>query len=429
MVVERQFEDVWAQLRAKKPHVGHFLDIVRIDGLRGIRGLMVNFSYPVSVIAGPNASGKSTVLFALACAYKVPGATPHENKPSTLFPGYYPAREESAAQDSVCRDTRDAVSLEYEYSLPQGGRRSMAWRYQRNWNRSYFGRTGASQPERPVYLRTLSSMSNPSEVRGVLRLAFQSTPPDEVRLTAAQIAFAQSILVWDYSEVIRITDQNREQRNLLFAKRDVDTAYSEFQMAAGERSVLRLALEIAQLRDALVLIDELETGLHPTTQRMLMLHLQRLALRNNLQIILTTHSLVVLNTVPPEARVFLDRESDGTVRVREPLRDLLQNALYGSVRSALNLLCEDSIAEAILRGIIDYLAPKENIDQETTRVGRDTGAEQFNSHAQMAAKFGMLDDFVFVLDGDQRGGAAYKKLCETVDRKETILFLPGKGRS
>ena len=44
----------------------------------------------VSVIAGGNASGKSTVLFAATCAYKVPGAGVKDFVPSTLFPDYRP---------------------------------------------------------------------------------------------------------------------------------------------------------------------------------------------------------------------------------------------------------------------------------------------------------------------------------------------------
>ena len=32
---------------------------------------------------------------------------------------------------------------------------------------SFLGRKNATQPERPVYLRMLSNLSNPSEVRGV----------------------------------------------------------------------------------------------------------------------------------------------------------------------------------------------------------------------------------------------------------------------
>ncbi|MDZ4188882.1 MAG: hypothetical protein U1D25_12350 [Hydrogenophaga sp.] len=40
--------------------------------------------FPVTVIAGTNGSGKSTVLLACACAYDVPGARDHS--PAVLFP-------------------------------------------------------------------------------------------------------------------------------------------------------------------------------------------------------------------------------------------------------------------------------------------------------------------------------------------------------
>lgn len=38
-----------------------------------------------------------------------------------------------------------------------------------------------------------------------------------------------------------------------------------------------------------------------------MLELQRIALRNDLQVVVTTHSPVVLDSVPPEGRIFLER--------------------------------------------------------------------------------------------------------------------------
>jgi predicted ATP-dependent endonuclease of OLD family len=104
----------------------------------------------------------------------------------------------------------------------------------------------------------------------------------------------------------------------LFAERDDETGsharYSEFHMSAGERALLRLSMNISKLSDALVLIDEVEAGLHPHIQQLLMLELQRLALRNQLQIVVTTHSPTVLETVPPEARVFLERSPDNVVR-------------------------------------------------------------------------------------------------------------------
>lgn len=89
---------------------------------------------------------------------------------------------------------------------------------------------------------------------------------------------------------------------MLFVERDDadHPSYSEFHMSAGERAILRLSRDISTLHDALILIDEIEAGLHPYTQQVLMLELQRLALRQDLQIIVTSHSPFILESVPSE---------------------------------------------------------------------------------------------------------------------------------
>ncbi|SAY38604.1 AAA family ATPase [Candidatus Synechococcus spongiarum] len=77
-------------------------------------------------------------------------------------------------------------------------------------------------------------------------------------------------------------------------------------MSADERAVLRLSQDIAQLKGALIPIDELEAELHPWVQQLLMAQLQQLALRNDLQVIVTAHSPVVLDSVPRNGRIFLE---------------------------------------------------------------------------------------------------------------------------
>ena len=133
----------------------------------------------------------------------------------------------------------------------------MAWKRSKGWNRSFFGRKGASLPERAVYLRTLSNLSYPAEVRGVLSLSRLDAALKEAPLTASQIEFAQHILSLRFSEVVNLSSG---QNNLLFATQENGATYSELHMAAGERSVLRLSREIAHLKDALILIDEVEGG-------------------------------------------------------------------------------------------------------------------------------------------------------------------------
>ena len=158
IMYERRRQQLWNQLRKKKSQLNHFLSEVRIQGLRGIDDIRVVFDYPVSVIAGGNATGKSTVLFSAACAYKVPGSRVRDFVPSSLFPNYSPKLGDR-------KDNLGEIDIAFEYSTP-AGRTSMRWRLGKSWSRGFNGRKGATQPLRDVYLRTLSSMSNPAEVRG-----------------------------------------------------------------------------------------------------------------------------------------------------------------------------------------------------------------------------------------------------------------------
>ncbi len=412
-MIERRLQDLWIQLHGKKPHFPHFLSDVRLRGIRGIEDLRVSFDYPVSVIAGENASGKSTVLFAAACAYKVPGAGVKAYVPSTLFPSYYPKLGNR-------EDHKDEVFLEFDYSTPEG-RRYMRWRRLKSWNKSYGGRKGVSQPVRGVYLRTPSNLSSPSEVRSVLSLSRLNTAPESKRLNASQIKLAERILPFRYEEVVELSSGNK---NLLFASQQGGARYSELHMAAGERSILRLSQEIAQRKEDLILIDEVEAGLHPWVQQLLMLHLQQLALRNDLQIIVATHSPVVLESVPPYARIFLQRDEKGRVSVHPPYRDVVQDALYGRSTNTLNLLCEDETAEAILQGILDEIRPREGLKENAVRIGRNTGADEFPTHAAAFKKFGQIDNFVFILDGDKRNNIVVDKIRKTAPHVP-VFFLPG----
>ena len=412
-MIEPRLKDLWIRLRGKKSYFPHFLTEVRLQGIRGIEGLRVAFDYPVSVIAGGNSSGKSTVLFAAACAYKVPGAGVKDFVPSTFFPYYRPKPGNRV-------DHKGEVIIEFDYSTPEG-RKYMRWRRSKSWNKSYGGCKGAGQPERGVYLRTMSNFSNPSEVRSLLNMSRSQAEPESKPLNASQIQFAQRILPFRYEEVVELSSGNKK---LLFASQKGGAQYSELHMAAGERSILRLSQEIAQRKQDLVLIDEVEAGLHPWVQQLLMLHLQQLALRNDLQIIVTSHSPVVLDSVPPYARVFLERESNGRVSVLPPYRDLIQDALYGRLNNTLNLLCEDDIAEAILQGILDVIRPRQNIRGDAIRIGRNNGTEEFPTNAAALKKFGQIDNFVFILDGDKQDSIVVNKIHDEAPRVP-VFFLPG----
>lgn len=413
-LIQKTFAQIWDQLRAKKPQLPQFLESVRIENLRGIRDLPVSFSYPVTVIAGPNGCGKSTVLFACACAYDVPGA--RDYSPAVLFPNL------KAPEKPEVSDHLGSPTFEY-YFMEGGAKQGMTWRRLKSWSKSFMGRKGGQQPQRELYLRTLANLTSPSEVRSILQIGNQAF--GQTDLDADLIAFAHRVLPFKYRGLKLLTLKGKD---LLFADReDATTAYSEFHMSAGERALLRISKDISRLRNALILIDEIEAGLHPFTQQQVMLELQRLALRNNLQIIVTSHSPVVLESVPPEGRVFLERTVDN-VRVQPPYRDIFQRAFYGRPQDKLSVLCEDNVAEGLILGVLDQLNPQLNLTPDNITVGRDTGKDQFAQHVDALGKFNLLDEFVLVLDGDAQ--EVLPQITQAAARYNRIvkpLFLPGSA--
>lgn len=417
-LVETQLEEVWKALRAQESQRENALTEVRIRNLRGIRDLRVPFNYPVCVLAGPNGCGKSTVLFSAACAYRVPGAGPRDYVPSSLFPNFTSAGTDLA-------DTIDSTDIEFYY-LHRNERLSMRWRRGKSWNRSFMGRRQGEQPERNLYLRTLANLTNPSEVRSLLQIGRKDTQSEQV--TEDLLLFAHRVLPRRYRNLSRITAQNKD---LLFAELEgtEEARYSEFHMSSGERAILRISKDISSLRDAFILIDEVEAGLHPYTQQRAMLEFQRIALRNSLQIIVASHSPVVLNSVPSEARIFLDRDEHTSEVSRTPIyRDILQKALYGQSHDRLSVLCEDGVAENLILGFMDHLNPKLGLRHDDIFIGRDTGQDEFPNHVRTLAKFGKLDDFLLVLDGDAREAEAnIRSAASQSGQNVHIVFLPGKG--
>ncbi|MCX6068331.1 MAG: ATP-binding protein, partial [Chloroflexi bacterium] len=80
------------------------------------------------------------------------------------------------------------------------------------------------------------------------------------------------------------------------------------QLPSGEQNVLFLFGELARHRrkGAVIVVDEIENSLHPTLQRLVMWNLDRLAREWDAQVIVTTHSLEVINTVRGGAFINLD---------------------------------------------------------------------------------------------------------------------------
>lgn len=78
--------------------------------------------------------------------------------------------------------------------------------------------------------------------------------------------------------------------------------YSQFHFGAGEASIIETIDRIEQAPpNALVLIEEVENGLHPVAVRLFVNYLKNVARRKRLQILFTTHSQDAVDQLPGEA--------------------------------------------------------------------------------------------------------------------------------
>jgi predicted ATPase len=81
-------------------------------------------------------------------------------------------------------------------------------------------------------------------------------------------------------------------------------------------------------REGLILFDEIENGINPYLTERVILSLRNLVEESNRQLVITTHSPVMLNDFKPEEIVFLWRDKNGSVHARnffdtEEMRDAL----------------------------------------------------------------------------------------------------------
>ena len=323
--------------RVHKSNYQTYIRTVRLNKVRGFNGAQVNFDFPVTALVGPNGGGKSTVLGAAACAYK-------SIKPSTFFP-----------KSSIGDNSMAEWSIEYELidkakSTSGTIRRSSSFR-QLKWVRgevasrplSYFGisRT-VPAGERPQFKKLMKPSYS------------HSSPMDELPDRAAKEI--EHILGKSVQGFLRTSIGANDTFHV---GRNRGNEYSEFHFGAGESSIIRIVTDIELLPESsLILIEEIENGLHPVATRRLVEYLISAAERRRIQVIFTTHSDDALSVLPNDA---VWSCLDGSTQ-QGKLSIKTLRAITGKVDTALAIFTEDNFAKFVAEAIIREFLP-ENFDQ------------------------------------------------------------------
>lgn len=129
--------------------------------------------------------------------------------------------------------------------------------------------------------------------------------------------------------------------------------YTGYNMGAGEHAVLNLLYEIITAgKGALIVVDEIELGIHISAQKGLVSVLKELCKKYHCQIVCSTHSQYILEELPLDGRILIQSSSNSTTIFPDVTPEFALTNMSGSNVPELTILVEDERGEDFLKGII-----------------------------------------------------------------------------
>lgn len=359
---ESQIRDLIEKVRKK--NYGSYLLSVVLKKLRHTDGIAIRFDFPVTALIGPNGSGKSTVMSAAACAYT---GTDGSKVFANVVVGDPQKFQWEIEYDVVDKAVSTKDSLKYQVSI---------------FKESHIETKRQKMIQRQVKFlgidRTVAPMDSPQFMRkylkgGATREAVDEINIDRIKESAEKLLGISTrglrLLEIKFSKVKRRRDKsapsvvndngritaamkekklNRSQMMFVWDKGAGE--FSEFNFGTGEASILRLLLAIEGLKEnSLLLIEEIENGLHPLAVERLVEHLIWIAETKKIQVIFTTHSESATNPLPSEAiwSIVEGKAFPGKLSV-DSLR-----AFSGRIEKQLAIFVEDDFAKAWVEKIVE----------------------------------------------------------------------------
>lgn len=354
--------------------------------IRGFNDRRVSFDFPVTALIGPNGGGKTTVLGAAGIIY--------QSVPPRLFfakSGKY----DRSMQDWIVE--YDVIDRDLARSNPQ---RTASFR-RAKWNRTALARD--------VRVFGISRTVPASERRDLVKaVGSRFTAKSETELDPAVVTAAERVLGKPMTGYASLTVDSAGKITLYAVSAQGGT-YSEFHFGAGEASIIKIISGIETAPDnSLILIEEIENGLHPVATQRLVEYLVDAARRKSVQVIFTTHSNDALTPLPPSAiwAAYNGELLQGKLDIRA-LR-----TITGQVEAQLAIFVEDDFAELM---VATALRQVDNIELDAIKIHGMGGAVPARTvNHQHNVDPTRTFDSICILDGDQ-----------TADHSDNVFVLPG----
>ena len=375
--------------KVRRHDYGQYLFKASIARIRGFAGEDITFEFPVTALIGPNGSGKSSVLGVAGCAYK-------PVKPGMFFP-----------KSTVGDESMSGWRVEYDLVDKRLNPRQLIKRTS-NFRQAKWVRADVADREVLFFgIERTVPAGEKTRYKQLMRSTYVHRPPLEPldAEVATQVEHILGKSVADY----RVTRYGSDDKFLV--GRSGSSQFSEFHFGAGESSIIRMITKIEQApQNSLILIEEIENGLHPVVTRRMVEYLIDVAERKSIQTIFTTHSDYALSPLPNEAiwASIAGKLRQGKLSV-EALR-----AVSGRVDKKLAVFVEDEFAKTWVDTILRETLGSDYDQVEVHAVHGDGNAVA--THRGHLANPAVLFKSLCVIDGDSQ---------QREDPEVGVIRLPG----
>jgi predicted ATPase len=318
------------------------LEHIDIRGLRGWIGQRFEMRFPIMAVVGENGVGKSTVLQCAAAAYR------------STAPKFF-VKGRGFASDFFPKTAWDVIGNDAQilYSVREGGKEytDTVRKPGERWHGNVERRERAV-----VYIDLSRVLPIPARV-GYSKIA--KSPHKET----TSVSFDEPRLARLSQIMGRPFDGAKMAVTNIDAKRPVPVlahlgaTFSGFHQGAGETTIAEL-LQTDLPRYSLVLIDEIETSLHPRSQRRLIRDLAERCRELECQIILTTHSPYILDELPLEARAQIVQNGSTRTIVYGVSPEFAMTRMDDVIQHECDLFVEDPRAKTFLTEILARSSPE-----------------------------------------------------------------------
>jgi len=351
-------------------------------GIRGIKNVTIDFSYPITAIAGANGIGKTTILQTLACLFhnKDEDYKPYRFSNSKTQLSYYTFADFFVT--SRGEDKGLGAILDFQFIKPDIAKTDYTIKKISRWG-NYERR-----PNRNIDFLGISRVLPAYEFA-----YFKSTFSGDFTIAESTVLTPeekQAISNITSKNLTSIHEESCDKiQNFKLSRIASDgISYTSFNMGAGEEVAITLISRINKLPiGSLVLIEEIELGLHPKAQKALIEALIKIVKEKKLQLVFTTHSPYIFDILPPKAKLLLKKVSNELKVIQAPSNSMAFIELTGDDQKDLTIYVEDEIAKQLVESLFNVSVSKriQIIDVGSKEnVVRMTSAHYINSELGQA---------------------------------------------